>query len=103
MVRDWGYDEEEEWWTADQATQGVEAPGGSRSGNRKGDHASANVVHHDLEREDGLSLVGTDAVGDITAVAATVASKAAISASITAKAYVKLVAPAFPASGEMTK
>ena len=66
-----------------------------------GDQASTGTVHHDLEREAGLSFVGTDAVGDITAVAATVASKAAISVSILAKAYEKLNIPAFPTSGEM--
>ena len=78
VLRDWGYAEDEHWWAADQVTQGVEAPGGSRSGNRMGDHASVSGVHHDLEHEDGFSCAGTD-VGDIAAVAATVASKAAIS------------------------
>ena len=43
-----------------------------------------------------------DATGDPTAVAATVASQVAISASMMAKAYEKLVIPAFPSSGEKT-
>ena len=47
--------------------------------------------NHDLDRDHGLSFVGTDAAGDITAVTATVASKAAISFSIMAKADEKLV------------
>ena len=102
VLRDWGYDEEEDWWTADQATHEAEGPGRLRSGNRMSDQASAGVVHHDPERDDGLSFVGVDAAGDITAVAATVASKAAINASIMAKAFAKLVVPAFPASREMT-
>ena len=46
--------------------------------------------------------MGTEAAGDITAVAATVASQAAMHASLMAKAYENPVAPAFPASGEIT-
>ena len=46
--------------------------------------------------------MGTEVAGDITAVAATVASKAAMNAGLMSKAYEKPVVPTFPASGEMT-
>ena len=73
VIRDWGYDDEAEWWAEEPATHRAEASGGPRSGNTMCDQASTGTAHHGLDRDDGLSCVGTDAVGDITAVAATVA------------------------------
>ena len=81
------YADEAAWWVDDQVTLRAESPGGPRSGNRMGDSSSLDVVHYDFGREDALSFAGTKVAADIAAVAATVASKAAISASIMAKAY----------------
>ena len=73
----------------------VDPPAGARSGNRMGDPSASGAVYHDLDRDDAVSHAGTETAGDIAVVAATVASKAARSASIMAKADVKLVVPVF--------
>ena len=102
IIQNWACEEDDNWWAADTEEYEVEALGGSRSGNRMFDPASSGAIHHELDRDDGYSSVGTDAAGDITTVAATVASKAAMNASLMSKAYEKLVVPTFPSSGEMT-
>ena len=51
--------------------------------------------YHDLHRDDAIAHAGRGTAGDITVVAATVASKAASSTSSMAKAYEQLVVPVF--------
>ena len=41
------------------------------------DPTVAGATHHELDRDDGYSYVGSDVAGDVTAVATSVASKAA--------------------------
>ena len=51
------------------------------------DPTVSGTTHHELDRDDGYSYVGSDAAGDVTAVATSVVSKAAMNASLMAKAY----------------
>ena len=75
VIQDWADEEGDNWWTDDRTGSDKEGPGGLRSGNRMYDPTVSGTTHHELDRDDGYSYVGSDAAGDVTAVATSVASK----------------------------
>ena len=83
MLRDWGYDENEALWQEGVPEQGYtsQAPR-ERPGNKLYDESGAGVIIHELDKDGSASQSLVDATGDPTAVAATVTSQVAISASM---------------------
>ena len=64
-MQDWAVEEDDNWWAADKEESEAEGLGGSRSADRMYDPASSGANHHELDRDDGYSYVGTGAAGDI--------------------------------------